>query len=338
MAEVDPQSPFLRERQDALEHVKVCVCACTYRRPDGLSAMLEGIVRQTFSTMPRPILYVVIADNECGDRTREVCASFEARHGIPVTYVPEPKRGISFARNACLDNIPEGFDFFASIDDDEVPDPDWLEKLLEAQAATGADVVQGAVVPIFPSGTPAWLVDGNFFGLPRRSWTGTALHRHEHQDLDFAATNNALVRVAAVNRLGLRFDPALALTGGEDSRFFRTLAAAGSRIVYAPRARVRETVPAERATAWYRLKLEFRIGYTRAAQREERKKRKPIRWLRQRWHDSGPEKVASGFGLLLRNGVSGRLDKDQALVGGMRIAYGLGQFAHAVGITYTPYR
>ena len=192
--------------------------------------------------------------------------------------------------------------------------------------------------PIFPSGTPDWLVDGNFFGLPRRSWTGTTLHRDEYQELDFAATNNALVRVAAVNRLGLRFDPALALTGGEDSRFFRTLAAEGSRIVYAPRARVRETVPAERATAWYRLKLEFRIGYTRAAQREERKKRKPIRWLRRRWYDSGPEKIASGFGFLIRNGVSGRLDKDKALVGGMRIAYGLGQFAHAIGIDYAPYR
>ena len=141
-----------------------------------------------------------------------------------------------------------------------------------------------------------------------------------------------------MNRLGLRFDPALALTGGEDSRFFRTLAAEGSRIVYAPRALVRETVPAGRATAWYRLKLEFRIGYTRAAQREERKKRKPIRWLRRRWYDSGPEKIASGFGFLIRNGVSGRLDKDKALVGGMRIAYGLGQFAHAIGIDYAPYR
>ncbi|MCU0892937.1 MAG: glycosyltransferase [Rhodospirillales bacterium] len=321
-----------------MQYSGVCVCACTYRRPEGLSAMLEGIGRQTFAAMRRPVLHIVIADNECSERTRDICDEFERRFDIPMSYVPEPRRGISFARNACLDNIPDGFDFFASIDDDEVPDPDWLEKLLEARAATGADVVQGAVVPTFPRGTPKWLVDGNFFGVPRRSWTGTTLHLHEYQELEFAATNNALVRVAAVNGLGLRFDPALALTGGEDSRFFRTLAAAGSRIVYAPRARVSETVPAERATAWYRLKLEFRIGYTRAAQRAERKKRKPVRWLRQRWYDSGPEKVVSGCGLLIRNGVRGQLDKDKALVAGMRIAYGLGQFAHAMGITYTPYR
>jgi hypothetical protein len=41
---------------------------------------------------------------------------------------------------------------------------------------------------------------------------------------------------------------------------------------------------------------------------------------------------------LIRSGVRGQLDKDKALVAGMRIAYGLGQFAHAMGITYTPYR
>jgi glycosyltransferase involved in cell wall biosynthesis len=300
--------------------------------------MLDGVAGQTFSIMPRPALHVVIADNECSDRTRQICIEFERQSGIAVTYVREPRRGISFARNACLDNIPDGFEFFASIDDDEIPEPDWLERLLEAQAATGADVVQGPVVPLFPEGAPRWLMTGNFFGRPRRGWTGTPLHHEEYQELDYAGTGNALIRVAAVNRLGLRFDPALALTGGEDSRFFRTLAAEGSRIVYAPRARVGEAVPAERATACYRLKLEFRIGYTRAAQREERKKRKPIRWLRQRWYDSGPEKVVSGLGLLIGNGASGQLDKDKALVGGMRIAYGLGQFAHAVGIAYTPYR
>lgn len=300
--------------------------------------MLDGIARQTFSTMAAPILHVVIADNECSDRTREICAEFERQSKIPVTYVREPRRGISFARNACLDNIPDGFDFFASIDDDESPDPDWLERLLEAQAATDAEVVQGQVIPVFPDGAPGWLAQGNFFGRPRRGWAGTPLHREEHQEMDYAGTNNALVRVQAVSSRGLRFDPALALTGGEDSRFFRTLVAEGCRIVYAPRARVSETVPAERATVWYRLKLEFRIGYTRAAQGARRKKRKPIRWLRARWYDSGPEKITSGLGFLIRNGLAGRLGKDSALVGGMRIAYGLGQFTYAVGIDYAPYR
>ncbi len=42
--------------------------------------------------------------------------------------------------------------------------PDWLERLIEAQAATGADVVQGPAIPVFEKGTPRWLATGNFFG------------------------------------------------------------------------------------------------------------------------------------------------------------------------------
>ncbi len=82
----------------------ICVCACTYQRPDGLGAMLDGLGRQTFADMARPALHVVIADNEGSDQARQVCAEFERRSGIALTYVHEPERGISFARNACLDH------------------------------------------------------------------------------------------------------------------------------------------------------------------------------------------------------------------------------------------
>ena len=64
-------------------------------------------------------------------------------------YVQEPRRGISYARNTCLDHVARDAEFFAMIDDDEVPELDWLEQLLCAQARAGADVVRGAVVPVF---------------------------------------------------------------------------------------------------------------------------------------------------------------------------------------------
>jgi succinoglycan biosynthesis protein ExoM len=72
-----------------------------------------------------------------------------------VRYVQEPRRGISYARNTCLDHVARDAEFFAMIDDDEVPELDWLEQLLCAQARAGADVVRGPVVPDFPEGAPA---------------------------------------------------------------------------------------------------------------------------------------------------------------------------------------
>jgi glycosyltransferase involved in cell wall biosynthesis len=317
----------------------VAVCACTFRRPKGLDAMLQGLAGQTFAALPKPNLHVVIADNEGSATARHICESFQAETGIPLTYVHEPERGISYARNACLDNIPEACDFFAFIDDDEVPEPDWLERLLEAQAAANADVVQGPVIPVYEPGAPRWLVEGEFLGFPRRNWRGTKLQLEDLQDLNEAYTNNVLVRRASVIAAGTRFDPAYALTGGGDTLFFRTLKAAGARIVFAARARVTETVPAKRATLWYRLKLEYRIGNNRLPSRDtERKKRKIHRRIRQLWRDSGLQKISQGAGQVVARALTGRLTTDAAVVCALRCAYGLGQCVKAVGISYRPYR
>ena len=64
---------------------------------------------------------------------------------MPVRYLVESRRGISLARNRRLDAVPADADFIAMIDDDERPEPDWLEELLLAQAATAADGVEGRV-------------------------------------------------------------------------------------------------------------------------------------------------------------------------------------------------
>jgi glycosyltransferase involved in cell wall biosynthesis len=314
----------------------VAICACTYRRPEGLAALLAGLARQQFTSEPRPGLHVVIADNEGSGEVQLLCERFRAETAIPLTYVHEPVRGISHARNACLDHIPEACDFFAFIDDDEVPDPDWLERLLEAQRRTRADVVQGSIVPVFEPEAPRWLVDGGFLGWPRRNWRGTPPELAEDQDLPEAYTNNVLVRRAAVACLGLRFDPGFALAGGGDSHFFQALHAAGSRIVYAPRAIVRESVPAERATLWYRMRLEYRIAISPLKAKARASKGMAPRRLRRLWRDSGMGKLASGIGCLVRSGA--RLDADRAVVGCLRLAYGAGQFARTLGLSYHIYR
>lgn len=319
----------------------LAVCACTYKRPAGLSALLEGLGRQTFTAMPRPALHIVIADNEGSAQARRICAEFEGRSGMPLTYVHERARGISFARNACLDHIPPECEFFAFIDDDEVPDADWLERLLEAQAATDADAVQGAADAVFEKGTPQWLASGNFFGKPRRDWTGNSPSFEPLQELTVASTNNVLVRAASVAAARLRFDPRLALTGGEDTHFFGGLKAAGNRIVYAPRARVVERVPPERATIGYLMRVEFRIGNSPLSvpvEKKRAKKRRLRRCARLLWADSGLRKIISATGYFTGSLLSGKLTMDRTAVASLRMAHGLGQCARALGLRYYHYR
>jgi succinoglycan biosynthesis protein ExoM len=317
----------------------VCICACTFRRPEGLRAMLAGIAGQTFTSIPKPALQVVIADNEGSERARGICEAFHERSGIPLTYVHEPERGISFARNACLDRIPDDCDFFAFIDDDEVPQGDWLEKLIEAQARTGADVVQGPAIPVFAESAPKWLKNGDFLGWPRRNWRGTRLNLAEFEELPEAYTNNVLVRRTSVAAIGLRFDPAYALMGGGDTAFFRALYQAGNRIVYAPQAIVTETVPPERANLWYRLRVEYRIAINPLSAKFKKKNTRKIhRRVKYAWRDSGPQKIASGIGYFARSMLSGKLNMDRTVVACLRIAYGAGQSARVLRLKYHIYR
>jgi len=235
--------------------MQISICACTYQRYLGLERLLEGIEKQLFNTISQPTLAIIIADNEAGSRAEQICHHFSESSSIPIHYLAVHTRGISYARNACLDHIPDDTDFFAMIDDDEIPEPTWLEQLLITQARTDADVVYGPVRPVFTEAVPQWIRAGHFFETPEQS--NKLIDR---QLLTSAATNNCLVRANIVRQPPIRFDPAFALTGGEDKLFFWQINAAGKPIVWAAHALVKEIIPPERACFSYLFRSAFRKG------------------------------------------------------------------------------
>ena len=79
-----------------------------------------------------------------------------------------------------------GADCVAFIDDDDLPEPDWLLHLIEKARATGADIVCGAINPVVDEKLPEWFkrsplfdVPGHHsqtkFGVPRGIGTGNVL-------------------------------------------------------------------------------------------------------------------------------------------------------------------
>lgn len=319
----------------------VTVCACTYRRPQGLRALLRGLAAQRFEEASRPRFDVVIVDNEGSTQAAAICSEVARATELAVRYVEEPRRGISYARNACLDHVASDADFLAMIDDDEVPEPDWLEQLLRAQARADADVVRGAVVPVFPDGAPSWIRDGNFFGWPKRGRAGT-VPLTDGAELASASSNNALVRIAAVRALELRFDPTLALTGGEDALFFRQMKLAGCRIIYAAGARVREIVPPDRATFAYLFRLHYGQGCNKVPRklRLEAKGAGASRFVRMAAKRI-PRECAEIGGGALAVAVSlagGHADMSRLSPGLLRIAKGVGGLAGLIGVRFAHYR
>jgi len=226
------------------------VAVLTYRRPDDLAALLPELVAQAVrAEADGRRAGVLVVDNDPGAGARALVEGVAAGAPVQVRYAHEPTPGIAAARNRALDEA--GADLLVFIDDDERPVAGWLDHLLRQQAATGAAAVVGPVVSRFAVEPDAWVAAGDFFAR-RRPATGTRV--------DVAATNNLLLDVAVVDRLGLRFDERFGLSGGSDTLFTRQLTASGAAMLWCDEALVVDEVPAARVTRGWVLRRALRSG------------------------------------------------------------------------------
>ncbi|MGI5189620.1 glycosyltransferase family 2 protein [Promicromonospora sp. CA-289599] len=232
---------------------RLVVAVLTYRRPDRIAALVPVLVEQAAELARRVegvAVSVLVVDNDAAGTGADAVAEAARTHGDgsdwPVTAVVEPEPGISAARNRAL-RASDDQDLLAFVDDDEVPRAGWLGALYETYRTTAAAAVSGPVTSRYAVEPEPWVVAGGFYDRAHRVGlrTGTVIPT--------AATNNLLLDLRAVRRAGLTFDPALGLSGGEDTLFTSALTAAGGRIVWCAEAVVSDVVPADRLTRAYLL-------------------------------------------------------------------------------------
>lgn len=231
---------------------KVAVCIITLHRPEGLWALLEGLAAQRFAATPpevAPDVTIVVTDNDAERSAESVALRAREELGLTVEYHVEPRRGFATARNRSTRVVKDRVDFCALIDDDEVPEPDWLEHLLATRERFDADVVAGPVVPVFEEPPPRWAVEGRFFERPGRP-TGTSLPT--------CGGGNTLVRSELFDTL--RFDEAFGASGGEDTDFFLRAGRRGATIVWCAEAVAHETVSPERVSVGWLLRRAYGDG------------------------------------------------------------------------------
>jgi glycosyltransferase involved in cell wall biosynthesis len=208
----------------------ICVCVCTYRRPELLSHLLQELLAQ--DTEGRITYSIVVVDNDRLESARSVTARWAASAGIPVKYCVEARRGISPARNTAIENATG--DFLAFIDDDEWPTRRWLLTLLEACHQYRADGVLGPVRPHFEEAPPRWVIKGRFYERPAHA-TGFVIGGREGR------TGNVLLKREMLEGERQPFDPRF-LTG-EDQDFFARMIARGRVFIWCNDALAYETVP-----------------------------------------------------------------------------------------------
>lgn len=231
---------------------RVAVCVCTFRRPAVLAELLArmGRVLERLPDHVEATLVVVDDDPDGSARTvvEEGSAPFDGR----VAYVIVGSRNISTARNRALDEGSERADLLAIIDDDCLPNDDWLAELVRVQERFDADLVSGRCRDVAPDGAPSWYVE--------EPWLAEAPPVDEGAPLPHGPLKNSLVLAAAVRAHDLRFDEAFGVSGGEDALFMHQAAARGLDHRHAPGAVVDEVVPLERATLRYQLRRALWYG------------------------------------------------------------------------------
>jgi glycosyltransferase involved in cell wall biosynthesis len=246
------------------------IVIATRNRRHLLAETLQALAAQQW---PRDRIEILIADNGSTDETPAVVASAAALAGAPRTrylYVGEP--GKSHAVNRALDLVLESLPpshrtddhIIAFTDDDVRPAPDWIARIVEAIADTGADFVAGRVFPLWETEPPAWMSPA-LYGVLAIPDGGDARVRIESGSSRIVPIGaNTAVRASVVAAIGgLRTDLGKlegTLRTGEDHEFFLRMLAAGYRGIYEPRAVVSHWVPRQRLDRTYCRKWLYQNG------------------------------------------------------------------------------
>jgi len=128
----------------------VTVCICTHNRPSYLCDCLEGLRRQTVAPERFGILVVDSASD--GDAAVRIAATVADVANAHLLRVEQP--GVSFARNAGAAAAES--EYIAYIDDDAIPEPDWIERILDTVGRRRPALVGGRILPQWEVPLPAW--------------------------------------------------------------------------------------------------------------------------------------------------------------------------------------
>lgn len=230
---------------------QVSVVICTRDRLADLADCLAAIRSQII-----PPKEIVVVDNSAAGSARDICAELG-----DVTYMHEPRPGLSIARNTGV-KAATG-EIIAFTDDDVEVHPRWVSEVANAFSDDAVEAMTGLVLPACLD-TPAQrffqfelggfgerfvpvLFESKFFAETRP---------HGAQVWKIGAGANMAFRRSAFERAGW-FDERLGAGASgcsEDSEFWYRLLALGGNCLYEPRAVVFHHHRAE----WHELKAQIR--------------------------------------------------------------------------------
>jgi GT2 family glycosyltransferase len=232
--------------------IETVVCIPSFRRPQHLRHTLQSLANQRTDRR----FAVVIVENDAAQRESvPVAIEFLWAGKIPGLCVVEPRQGNCQAINAAFETALASFPAATKllmIDDDEIASPEWLQRMVDAAEASGADLVGGPVLPDFD--------DELKRGLRRHPAFRPAYDESGPVPIIYGCGNCLITRPVFEKLADPAFDLKFNFLGGGDTDFFVRCRQAGMQFHWAADAVITETVPHSRTNPGWLVLRGLRIG------------------------------------------------------------------------------
>lgn len=233
----------------------VYVAALTYKRPEGVSELLEGWLR-----LRRPAgceVRFLLVDNDPEGSAGMVAEGAMAGFGGHLHYIVEPEPGIPAARNRALrETMGRGGTLLCFLDDDETPDPDWLVEMISHWRRTGAVLIGGPLRRTL-SGAPRSPLH-SFFArslVARRTLAERRAAKAAEAGKPVPVyTSNWMCELSVMRERGFWFEGSMRFSGGSDVAFYRAVCRQGLPTSWCATAIVSEPIEADRLTIGYQFR------------------------------------------------------------------------------------
>ncbi len=230
---------------------KILICICTYNRNQSLMNCLRSI--EKMKLINKFFLEVFILDNTITFNSKNIIKKYKKIKSRKISLQNEKKRGIVFARNACLDFARKSkSEYIIFIDDDCIFDKSWLVNAFDTLKKYNADVVTGPQEYEIKNSS----IDNiNFTQFFEKKYPKNILK------VRWAATNNVLLKSNIIKETNLKFDKNLNKFGmGEDQLFFQQLSKLGIKIFYSDKIKVTENIHNHRFNINWLKNRSLRLG------------------------------------------------------------------------------
>jgi GT2 family glycosyltransferase len=232
--------------------IEIVVCIPSFRRPQHLRLTLESLASQRTD---RRFAVVVVENDALRRESVPVAIEFFWTGNIPGLCLVEPHQGNCHAINAAFETALATFPTATKllmIDDDEIASPEWLERMVGAAEASGADLVGGPVLPDFD--------DDLKRGLRRHPAFRPAYDESGPVPIIYGCGNCLITRAVFERLADPAFDLKFNFLGGGDTDFFVRCRQAGMQFHWAADAVITETVPHSRTNPRWLVVRGLRIG------------------------------------------------------------------------------